>query len=103
MIIDYGATFVAGIQETGGPVERDRALGTLNCSAPEYFLGCRASRQSDLFSLVVIMYEALTGKLSYGNGYGRCRSRPSIERCPLLFWKMVAGTLAVALMASWIW
>jgi len=38
-------------------------LGTANYTAPEYLLGYSGSAQSDIYSLAVIMYEMLTGKL----------------------------------------
>ena len=74
VIIDYGSTFVPGIQEIPVPFERERALGTLGYSAPEYFLNKEPSRKSDLFSLAVLLYEMLTGKLPYGERYERCHS-----------------------------
>lgn len=74
VIIDFGSTYVAGIQEIETPLDQSVALGTLGYSAPEYFLGRKASRRSDLFSLGVIVYEMLTGKLPYGERYERCQS-----------------------------
>ncbi|HEA25600.1 MAG TPA: bifunctional protein-serine/threonine kinase/phosphatase, partial [Ectothiorhodospiraceae bacterium] len=40
-------------------------LGTINYTAPEYHRGEMASNRSDIFSLGVIAYEMLTGKLPY--------------------------------------
>lgn len=74
IVIDYGSAYVAGIQEIAASLDRERALGTLGYSAPEYFLGKRPTRQSDLFSLGVVLYEALTGELPYGPGYERCQT-----------------------------
>ncbi|MDQ8203789.1 bifunctional protein-serine/threonine kinase/phosphatase [Pelagicoccus sp. SDUM812003] len=74
VIIDYGSTRVAGLQEIDAPFEREKALGTLGYSAPEYFLERKPTRRSDLFSLGVIVYEMLTGKLPYGERYERCHS-----------------------------
>lgn len=74
VIIDYGSTNVAGIHEIATAFERERPLGTLGYSAPEYFLNRKPSRKSDLFSLGVIVYEALTGKLPYGEAYERCQT-----------------------------
>ncbi|MBK1877352.1 bifunctional protein-serine/threonine kinase/phosphatase [Pelagicoccus mobilis] len=164
VIIDYGSTYVAGIQEIDAPFERELALGTLGYSAPEYFLGRKGNRRSDLFSLGVMLYEMLTGKLPYGEKYERCQSvrdfaalqytpatkynshvpvwldgaikkavainsqlryesysefeydleHPNpkflpenagafVERNPVLFWKLVAGALAVAEIATLVW
>lgn len=66
-LIDLGAVKVAGIQEISSPVERLELLGTKNYTAPEYLMGIAGSNKSDLFSLGVIAYEMLTGKLPYGD------------------------------------
>ena len=43
--------------------------------APEYFLGEGGAPRSDLFSLGVIAYQMLCGKLPYGAEVAKCRSR----------------------------
>ncbi len=164
VIIDYGSTHVAGLQEIEAPFLGQHALGTLGYSAPEYFLDRKPTRKSDLFSLGVIVYEMLTGRLPYGEKYERCQSvrdfsvleyqpatkfnshvpvwldgalrkavavnpqrryesysefeydlehpnpkflpenaGPFVERNPVLFWKLVAGVLAVAEVATLVW
>lgn len=65
-IIDFGSIKIAGIEEISTPVERLELLGTKNYTAPEYIMGMAGSNKSDLFSLGVIAYEMLTGKLPYG-------------------------------------
>jgi predicted Ser/Thr protein kinase len=65
-IIDFGSTRIAGLAEIKTPVEQSHILGTANYSAPEYFRGEQGSNRSDIFSLGVIAYEMLTGKLPYG-------------------------------------
>jgi serine/threonine protein phosphatase PrpC len=65
-IIDFGSTRVAGIMEMNSPIERNHLLGTAQYTAPEYFLGDSGTPRSDLFSLGVIAYQMLTGKLPYG-------------------------------------
>jgi serine/threonine protein kinase len=65
-IIDFGSIKIAGIEEISTPVERLELLGTKNYTAPEYIMGIAGSNKSDLFSLGVIAYEMLTGKLPYG-------------------------------------
>jgi len=64
-IIDLGSTKIAGIEEIATPLDNDNLLGTVNYTAPEYHRGDIASSRSDLFSLGVITYEMLTGKLPY--------------------------------------
>ncbi len=65
-IIDFGATRVAGLMEVESPFHREDNLGTAQFTAPEYFLGEAGTTQSDLFSLGVITYQMLSGKLPYG-------------------------------------
>jgi serine/threonine protein kinase len=65
-IVDFGSTKIAGIQEINTPIERGELLGTHDYAAPEYFQGHPGSVQSDLYSIGVIAYEMLTGKLPYG-------------------------------------
>jgi serine/threonine protein kinase len=54
---------------------RDDILGTVQYTAPEYFLGEGATSRSDLFSLGVITYQMLTGKLPYGAHAAQARTR----------------------------
>jgi serine/threonine protein phosphatase PrpC len=74
-IIDFGSTRVAGIMEIASPIERNDLLGTAQYTAPEYFVGEAGNTRSDLFSLAVITYQMLTGKLPYGTQVARCRTR----------------------------
>ena len=55
-------------------------LGTLQYTAPEYFLGQPGTRQSDLFSLGVIAYQMLTGALPYGAALPRATSLAQQKR-----------------------
>jgi serine/threonine protein kinase len=66
-IIDFGSTKIAGIEEIATPLNRNILLGTRNYTAPEYLQGYAGSNVSDLYSLGVISYEMLTGKLPYGD------------------------------------
>jgi serine/threonine protein kinase len=47
-------------------VESTGRLGTINYTAPEYLYGAAGSNRSESYSLGVIAYELLTGKLPYG-------------------------------------
>ncbi len=49
-------------------------------TAPEYFLGEAATSRSDLFSLGVITYQMLTGKLPYGAQAAQARTRAQFAR-----------------------
>ncbi|MCP4212772.1 MAG: bifunctional protein-serine/threonine kinase/phosphatase [Halieaceae bacterium] len=73
-IVDFGACYVAGIAEIATPLQRDVALGTASYSAPEHALGQKAGYRADLFSLAVISYEMLTGKLPFGGKLEHCKS-----------------------------
>lgn len=73
-IVDYGSCYVAGLQEVGSGIQRDKILGTLDYSAPEYRTGGNISQRADQFSLAVIFYEMLTGKHPYGDAYARART-----------------------------
>ena len=74
-IIDFGSTRVAGVAEMAAPTERTHPLGTVQYTAPEYFLGEPGSMRSDIFSLGVIACQMLTGKLPYGAEAARARTR----------------------------
>ncbi|MEO7391383.1 MAG: bifunctional protein-serine/threonine kinase/phosphatase [Ramlibacter sp.] len=73
-IIDFGATRVAGIAELESPAERGAILGTEQYAAPEYFLGEEGTDRSDLFSLGVIAYQMLSGRLPYGTRVSQART-----------------------------
>ena len=76
-IIDFGSTAVLGVMEAAaapGPI-LGPILGTVQYTAPEYFLGENGSPASDLFSLGVIAYRMLTGRLPYGDRMARARTR----------------------------
>lgn len=74
-IIDFGSTFVAGVMETTHPLEQQQILGTAPFTAPEYFLGESGTTSSDLFSLGVITYQLLSGKLPYGTEVIKARTK----------------------------
>jgi serine/threonine protein kinase len=74
-IIDFGATNVAGIMEITSPIERNNLQGTAQYTAPEYFLGEAGTSRSDLFSLGVITYQILTGRLPYGAQVAKTRTK----------------------------
>jgi serine/threonine protein kinase/serine/threonine protein phosphatase PrpC len=65
-IIDFGATRIAGIEEITRSVEQNQLVGAALYAAPEYFVGESGTTRSDIFSLGVVAYQMLTGKLPYG-------------------------------------
>jgi eukaryotic-like serine/threonine-protein kinase len=72
-IIDFGSSRVAGIEELGGAADRPQLVGTEGYTAPEYLRGEQPTTRSDIYSLGVIAYELLTGKLPYGRGFANAR------------------------------
>ena len=74
-IIDFGSTRVAGITETNSSLNQENILGTAQYSAPEYFLGEPGTTRSDMFSLGVIAYQMLSGRLPYGAHVARATTR----------------------------
>ncbi|GAB4362547.1 MAG: bifunctional protein-serine/threonine kinase/phosphatase [Gammaproteobacteria bacterium] len=78
-IIDFGAVAIAGVSEleTRPPAP---ILGTAPYTAPEYFLGLSGSPRSDLFSLGVITYQMLCGKLPYGTAVAKTKTRRALYR-----------------------
>lgn len=74
-IIDFGSASVASLLEATPLDEQSQILGTVQYSAPEYFLGEGGTTRSDLFSLGVITYQMLTGRLPYGAEVAKSRTR----------------------------
>ena len=74
-IIDFGSTRIAGIADDSTSSVDDNILGTVQYTAPEYFLGDGGSTRSDIFSLGVIAYQMLTGRLPYGAQVAKTRTK----------------------------
>ena len=79
-IIDFGSTRVAGLVEIASPVAQDPVPGAVQYIAPEYFLGEAGTTKSDIFSLGVITYQMLTGKLPYGTQVAKIKSRSALNK-----------------------
>jgi len=73
-LIDFGATRVAGVAEAI-PIAWEQIPGTVQYTAPEYFLGEQGDGRADVFSLGVIVYQMLTGRLPYGADVAKTRTR----------------------------
>ena len=69
-IIDFGSVSVAGVDG-----QSSRILGTFQYTAPEYFVGDGGSERADFYSLGVIAYQMLSGRLPYGAEAARVRTR----------------------------
>jgi len=79
-IIDFGAARVAGVVESAPDADCNKILGTVQYTAPEYFLGEGGSPLSDMFSLGVIAYQMLTGKLPYGADSAKARTKSQFRK-----------------------
>jgi serine/threonine protein kinase len=75
-IIDFGSTRVAGVESD----ERHPLLGTAQYAAPEYFLGEPGTPRSDQFSLGVIAYQMLSGRLPYGAEVAKARTKSAQDK-----------------------
>jgi len=79
-ILDFGATRVAGVMEIASPIEQINLLGSAAYAAPEYFLGENGSSRSDIYSLGVIAYQMLSGKLPYGVEVAKSRTKAAQKK-----------------------
>lgn len=87
-IIDFGATRVAGLEESATGIDQINLLGAAQYAAPEYFLGERGSPKSDLYSLGIIAYQMLSGKFPYDDKVPKLRSRKGLPRLEYLSLKL---------------
>ena len=74
-IIDFGSTQVAGLREITSPLIQQNILGTAQYTAPEYFIGETGTMRSDMFSLGIITYQMLSGRLPYGPHIARAQTK----------------------------
>jgi len=79
-IVDFGATRVAGVSESMASAHERVVPGTAQYTAPEYFLGDAGNVRSDVFSLGVMTYEMLSGKLPYGTDVAKATTRAAQRR-----------------------
>ncbi|SNR90782.1 Serine/threonine protein phosphatase PrpC [Methylobacillus rhizosphaerae] len=82
-IVDFGSVWVAGLEECDF-TEISPVPGTIQYMAPEYFLAGAGSPLSDQFSLGVIAYQMLTGKLPYGAQVARIKTGAQLQRLPYI-------------------
>jgi serine/threonine protein kinase len=79
-IIDLASAHVAGLSDSARDGGALAIAGTLQYTAPEYFIGQGGSARSDLFSLAVIAYLLLTKQLPYGLQVTQVRTRADAGR-----------------------
>ena len=79
-LVDFGSCFVGGVAEIATTIERDAILGTAQYSAPEQILQRPVTTVADQFSLAVVVYEMLTGRLPYEGRLEHCASIAAYSR-----------------------
>jgi serine/threonine protein kinase len=79
-LVDFGSCFVGGVAEIATTIERDAILGTAQYSAPEQILQRPVTTVADQFSLAVVVYEMLTGRLPYEGRLEHCTSIAAYSR-----------------------
>ncbi len=72
-LIDFGTVLVNGLSEIASPLREEYPIGSVDYIAPEYLLGYQVTHQADIFSLGVMVYEMLSGKLPYDTASSRYR------------------------------
>lgn len=72
-LIDFGSVKVAGVSEL--KPNNEGIVGTLQYSAPEYFIHQSADHRADIYSLGVIAYEMLSKRFPYGLKVSNARSK----------------------------
>jgi serine/threonine protein phosphatase PrpC len=79
-IIDFGAVYVAGLAEGSAAARGADLVGSLQYTAPEYFVGGQATAAADLFALAVLTYQMLCGQLPYGLAVTQLRQPADLKR-----------------------
>ncbi|MBB3047902.1 serine/threonine protein kinase/serine/threonine protein phosphatase PrpC [Litorivivens lipolytica] len=79
-LVDFGSCFVGGVAEISTVIERDAILGTAQYSAPEQILRRQVTAAADQFSVAVVLYEMLTGKLPFEGQLEHCTSIAAYSR-----------------------
>jgi len=72
-LIDFGTVKVNGLNEIASVIAEEIPVGSVDYIAPEYLLDGQADHRSDIFSLGVIIYEMLSGKLPYNVSHAHRR------------------------------
>ena len=92
-LIDFGAARIPGLMEVNAFLLEEGVLGEMQYAAPEYFLGEMGTPKSDQFSLGVVVYEMLTGRLPYGTEAAKVRT--PLQRKNLTYQPINDGHLAI--------
>ncbi|MEH3085277.1 MAG: protein kinase [Xylophilus ampelinus] len=79
-LIDLASVHVAGLAEAAQDAPPRELVGSLQYTAPEYFVGDGGGPRSDLFALAVLTYQMLCGRLPYGLAATRLRVPADLRR-----------------------
>lgn len=79
-IIDLASAHVAGLAEAVPALQATRIAGSLQYTAPEYFVGGQPTAAADLFALAVLSYQMLSGQLPYGLQVTQLRAPADLKR-----------------------
>jgi serine/threonine protein phosphatase PrpC len=79
-IIDFASSHVAGLAEAAPALQATRIVGSLQYTAPEYFVGGQPTAAADLFALAVLTYQMLSGQLPYGLQVTQLRAPADLRR-----------------------
>ncbi len=64
-LIDFGTVSVRGLSEINSPIQEEGPVGSVQYIAPETVIDGTTIMQSDMFSLTIMIYEMLSGKIPY--------------------------------------
>ncbi len=96
MVVDFG---ISVIQDAASSTQTGAMIGTVAWLSPEQITGQRATEQSDVFNLGMVLAYALTGRHPYGEGrpdavmFRIAHGEPNLDGLPAKFSKLVKSCL----------
>jgi len=96
MVVDFG---ISVIQDAASSTQTGAMIGTVAWLSPEQITGQRATEQSDVFNLGMVLAYALTGRHPYGEGrpdavmFRIAHGEPNLDSLPVKFSNLVKSCL----------
>ena len=96
MVVDFG---ISVIQDVASSTQTGAMIGTVAWLSPEQITGQRATEQSDVFNLGMVLAYALTGRHAYGEGrpdavmFRIAHGEPNLDGLPAKFSNLVKSCL----------